>query len=140
MRVMRVPSPGWLSASMRPPWASAMVWTMERPRPLPGLHAQVAFAGAGSQGYPLAFWSVLDRVVHEGEDRLFHPRWVDPDEAGLFQFGFEGHAVFRGERRGPVREAFDQDFRLHGLHAEGWCRRLRTREEQQILDHPRHRR
>src|SRR5215217_2683334 len=26
MRDIRVPSPGWLSASMRQPWASAMVW------------------------------------------------------------------------------------------------------------------
>jgi hypothetical protein len=33
---MLVPSPGWLSASMRPPWASAMVCAIERPRPLPG--------------------------------------------------------------------------------------------------------
>src|SRR5918993_456310 len=94
MRFMRVPSPGRLSASMRPPWASAMVWAMERPRPLPGFS----------------------------------------------QVGIEVRAVLRGEGRGPAREAFDQDVRLHGLHAEGRRRRLRAREEQQIFDHPRHRR
>ena len=32
---MWVSSPGWLSASIRPPWASTMVCAIERPRPLP---------------------------------------------------------------------------------------------------------
>src|SRR5215210_2774713 len=43
-------------------------------------------------------------------------------------------------RTGPTLEACQQNLRLHGLHPEGWRGRLRTGQEEQVLDHPRHRR
>ena len=35
VKVIRVPLPGWLSAQIRPPWASTMPRLMLRPRPDP---------------------------------------------------------------------------------------------------------
>ena len=108
--------------------------------PVCDLNAQLAGRGGGPQGYALAFRAVLDGVVYQGEYRLFHTHGVDPDEPCSRERGIEPGAVFSGEGCGPVREAAQQNPRLHGPHPERWCGRLRAGQEEQILYHPGHRR
>ena len=50
------------------------------------------------------FWAVLHRVVHERQDRLFHPHRVHPDETGRQEPNIEGRVVFRGQRA-PARRS-----------------------------------
>src|SRR5918994_1092393 len=102
--------------------------------------AQFPIGAGGTEGYALPFRAVLHRVVHEGQDRLFHPHGVHPAEAGRQERSIEGRVVFRGQRPGTTLETREQGPRVHGLHAERRRGRLRTGQEEQVLDHPGHRR
>ena len=51
------------------------------------VYSQLPVGGDGPEGHALTLRSVFHRVVHEGQDCLFYPYGIHPDEAVPFERG-----------------------------------------------------